>query len=145
MVIRIRFEEGHPSRERTGDVICRFEHSVNRFLALVLADREKPATGKGRLMSRIRGIAIPRFDSDWDTHLTIVRDVVSIVERHEAQASKLRVEIAAEERDIDSEVFRLYDLDISDIATIESFGSTPKGPPLEAEEIQGAMDPDTPD
>jgi type I restriction-modification system DNA methylase subunit len=122
LVLHVKFEEGHPPKERTGQIVCRFERSVNRFLALVLEDREKPAVGAGRLMSKIRAVAVPRFDPDWETHLKTAREIVSTVEHHEARASKLKAEIATEERSIDSEVYRLYGLDGSDIEAIESYG-----------------------
>ncbi len=140
LVLHVEFEEGRPPKERSGEIICRFERSVNRFLGLVLDDRAKTAVGAGRLMSRIRAVGVPRFDSDWETHLIIVREIVSVVEQHEARASKLKAEIAAEECSIDSELFRLYGLDKMDSEVIESYVRESQG----SASSQGAstVDPD---
>ncbi len=145
LVLRVKFVEGRPPKERTGEIICQFERSVNRFIALVLEDRDESGVGSGRLLSKIRAIAIPRFDPDWEAHLKIVREVVETVEQHEARASKLKIEIAAEARGIDSKVFLLYQLDKSDIATIESSESVSQGPDPSPDAIQSDSDQDSTD
>jgi type I restriction-modification system DNA methylase subunit len=134
LVLRVKFEEGIPPKERTGEIVCRFEGPINRFLALVIEDREKTRLGSGRPLQRIRSIAVPRFNQDWETHLKIVREIVSNIERHEARASNFESEISSEERSIDSEVFRLYGLDAPEMARIARNGSTLNGTKADREE-----------
>jgi type I restriction-modification system DNA methylase subunit len=130
LVLTVDFEEGRPPKKRAGEVVCRFERPINRYLDLVLKDRESPSVGAGRLMTKIRSIRIPRFDPDWETHLGVVREIVSLVERHEARTKELETRVAAEERGIDSEVYRLYGLDQAEIDAIESFRSVTHAPGL---------------
>ncbi|MFZ0699895.1 MAG: TaqI-like C-terminal specificity domain-containing protein, partial [Thermoplasmata archaeon] len=131
LVLRVRFEEGKPARERAGEIVCRFEHSLSRFLALTLDDRETPTLGSGRLMSKIRSVKVPRFDPDWERHLEVVREMVTTVERHEKRAEEISAEIKAEEREIDLTVYGLYRLDELEIAAIEAYESTSIDTPME--------------
>src|SRR4029077_5485766 len=116
LILQVRYQKGPEAREERGEVICRFERSVNRFLALTLLDREKPTIGSGRLMAKVRAVEVPRFDAEWDRHLEIVREVGATVERHEKRANAIGVEIAADERKIDDAVYGLFGLASSEIA-----------------------------
>jgi len=143
LVLRVKFQEGRPPKQRAGEIVSRFGPTMNRYLALVLEDREKPTVGAGRLMSKIRAVPVPRFDSDWDAHLKVVEEIVSTIEGHEASARKLRSDIAAEEQQIDSEVFRLYGLNQSEVAAIASYGLVSKGSAMgpEVGPSESDMDP----
>jgi hypothetical protein len=128
LVLRVEFEEGHPPRGRTGELVLRFEPKVNRFLALALEDREKPALGSGRLLSKVRAVAVPRFDTDWESHLKTVREIVSVVEQHESRAAELKSQIDRNEVGIDLQVYRLYGLSSLDVAVIDATYLGSQGP-----------------
>jgi type I restriction-modification system DNA methylase subunit len=123
LVLHVQFVSGKPPGERSGEIVCRFDHVTSRFLGLVLIDREKNVGGKGRLMTKIRAVEVPRFDPDWERHLGIVEEIVATVERHERRAAEIAVEMRAEEREIDRTVYGLYGLDDTEIGLIESQGS----------------------
>lgn len=125
LILRIQYFEKGRSEPKTGEVSCRFEHSVGRFLALCLADRARPDVGSGRPMTKLRGIEVPRFDPNWERHLEIVTDIVASVERHEKEARRLRTEIDSVERAIDSTVYGLYSLGKSEVAAIEAHSRIP--------------------
>ena len=59
LVLTVKFQEGRPPKGRAGEISLRFEPSVNRYLSLVLDDREKPGVGNGRLVAKIRAVGVP--------------------------------------------------------------------------------------
>jgi type I restriction-modification system DNA methylase subunit len=145
LVLHVQFEEGKPPKKRSGEIVCRFDRNISRFLALTLEDREKPAMGSGRLMTRIRAVEVPRFDADWERHLEIVREIVATVERHESQAREIATEIEREERLIDDAIYGLFGLVSSDIATIEAYCSAPRDPPSGIGELAEDTEEEPPD
>jgi type I restriction-modification system DNA methylase subunit len=134
--LRVGYRLRSSEEERHGTVVCHLEPAIAQFLALVLADREKPDLGSGRPMAKLRAIEIPRFDADWTRHLEIAREVVAIARRHQTGTRELTRAIEVAEAAIDREVYALFGLDETDIKELSAFQPRADEPPVDEDDSE---------
>lgn len=119
LLLHVSYRTRGHSEVRHGTIRCRFSAPVASFLLHAIRDLDEPRLGSGRLMAKVKSTPIPRFDSDWETHLSKVDDVVSKLAQHEERVISLRRSSEELEADIDRAVYDLYGLAPDDIRRIE--------------------------